>query len=532
MGITNNLGQTRVGIRNLVQVPQTIVSGNLVLNLDASNLSSYTGTGTTWYDLSGNNLNGTLANGPIFRPLDGGGSFQFDGINDAVAINYSSKYDIATPYRDLPMSFNGWVKFNTTGGGTFINNGDNGNAYAENYTITITSTGLQFQLIQDTSSWKSVTIKSNTTLIPGVWYNYAITYTGGFGDFGGTYQTYYNGTTKIYINGVEQSTTITNNSGYAKLNANVTTSTKLFIGSFGQVGAPGSYWAGSFNGYVATTLIYNRVLTSGEVSQNYNATKSRFTIDTDAQVFINMAGLTSSTQANAINTLVTSLKSAGIWTKMKAIYPFIGGTAESHKWNLKDPRDLDAAFRLVFNGGWVHSSTGALPNGTTGYADTKLNTNILSTTNTSFSLYLRTTSRPAGSLYPVDLGAFTSDYSGRYGLSYISSDGNSYFDIYNRNTVNNTNFGTGFVQYSRTSSTLAKVFYKNTLVDTNTSGTNSYSNPNNTIYLGALHLGSGLDSYSNCEQAFTSIGDGLTDTEATNLYTIVQTYQTSLGRQV
>jgi hypothetical protein len=214
------------------------------------------------------------------------------------------------------------------------------------------------------------------------------------------------------------------------------------------------------------------------------------------------------------------------------LYPFVGGTATTHKFNLKDPRDLDAAYRLVFNGGWTHSSNGATPNGTTGYADTKLNTNILSTTNTSFSLYLRTTSRPAGSLYPVDLGAFTSDYSGRYGLSYISSDGNSYFDVYNRNTVSNINFGTGFVQYSRTSSSLAKVFYKNTLVNTNTNGTNSYTNPNNNIYLGALHLGSGLDSYSNREQAFASIGDGLTDTEAANFYTAVQAFQTTLGRQV
>ena len=260
-------------VLNLPPPPTTTLNG-LNLYLDAGNISSYPGTGTAWYDLSGNNLTGTLANGPTFRPLDGGGSFQFDGINDAVAIDYSSKYDIATSFTDKPMSFNGWVKFNTTGGGTFINNGDNGNATYENYIITITSTGLQFELIQETSTWKSVKIKSNTTLTPGVWYNYAITYTGGIAN-SGPYQTYYNGTTKIYINGVEQSTTITNNSGYTKLNS-LGTNTKLFIGSFGQVGAPGSYWAGSFNGYVATTLIYGRTLSSSEVLSNYDATKARF----------------------------------------------------------------------------------------------------------------------------------------------------------------------------------------------------------------------------------------------------------------
>ena len=56
---------------------------------------------------------------------------------------------------------------------------------------------------------------------------------------------------------------------------------------------------------------------------------------------------------------------------MKALYPFVGGTATSHKFNLKDPRDLDAAFRLQFNGGWTHNSNGVTPNGTNGYADNK-----------------------------------------------------------------------------------------------------------------------------------------------------------------
>jgi len=105
-----------------------------------------------------------------------------------------------------------------------------------------------------------------------------------------------------------------------------------------------------------------------------------------------VANITSFQQASAVNTLVTDLKAAGIWTKMKAIYPFVGGTATSHKFNLKDPRDLDAAYRLVFNGGWTHSSTGALPNGTTAYADTKLvPSSILTLGSFHHSTYSRTT---------------------------------------------------------------------------------------------------------------------------------------------
>ena len=70
--------------------------------------------------------------------------------------------------------------------------------------------------------------------------------------------------------------------------------------------------------------------------------------DTDAQAFITAAGITDTTQQSAINSLVTNLKGYGIWSKMKAIYPMVGGTANAHKFNLKDSRDLDAAFRLGF----------------------------------------------------------------------------------------------------------------------------------------------------------------------------------------
>ena len=59
--------------------------------------------------------------------------------------------------------------------------------------------------------------------------------------------------------------------------------------------------------------------------------------------------------------------------QLDAVYPFLGGTSSSCKWNLKDPRNLDAAFRLTFSGGWTFSSTGALPNGVNAYANTYWN---------------------------------------------------------------------------------------------------------------------------------------------------------------
>ena len=90
-------------------------------------------------------------------------------------------------------------------------------------------------------------------------------------------------------------------------------------------------------------------------------------VDPNAQAFITAAGITDPTQQSAIDNLVIGLKADGLWTPMQALYPFVGGTASTHKYNLKDPRDLDAAYRLQFNGGMTHSANGILFNGTNGY---------------------------------------------------------------------------------------------------------------------------------------------------------------------
>ncbi len=66
------------------------------------------------------------------------------------------------------------------------------------------------------------------------------------------------------------------------------------------------------------------------------------------QAYLTATGLNESF-APALDGLVRGLKDEGLWAKMQAIYPFIGGTEALHKWNLKDPRDLDAAYRLTFS---------------------------------------------------------------------------------------------------------------------------------------------------------------------------------------
>ena len=113
--------------------------------------------------------------------------------------------------------------------------------------------------------------------------------------------------------------------------------------------------------------------------------------DADAVAFLAAAGITDATITSAICTLVTSMKANGTWTKCNAIYPMVGGTAATHKFNLKNPLDTNAAFRLSFVGGWTHSNNGALPNGTNAYADSFLNANTTLNINSShISYYSRT----------------------------------------------------------------------------------------------------------------------------------------------
>ena len=254
------------------------------------------------------------------------------------------------------------------------------------------------------------------------------------------------------------------------------------------------------------------------------------TTDADAQAFITAAAITDPTQQAAINTLVVDLKGYSIWSKMKAIYPFLGSTASQHKFNLKDPRDLDAAFRLVFSGGWTHSSTGALPNGTNAYADTKLNPSIsLGQNSTHLSYYSRTNI----SANQIETGVSAYSPVVQTYLLY-SFSGVSYRTINRAETISGSiaTPTTGLLIGSRVNSTTEKYYKSGSLLSTVT--VNSAGLVNGNIFLGStnnISAGSAV-FYSSKQTAFASIGDGLTDTEAANFYTAVQAFQTTLGRSI
>lgn len=109
-----------------------------------------------------------------------------------------------------------------------------------------------------------------------------------------------------------------------------------------------------------------------------------------ATQFATAAGITDAGQIAIVKDLCADFAAAGLWDKMKAIYPFIGGTADAHKINLKDPRDADDAFRITWTGTITHSALGIKGNGTDGWGNTHLVFNEnLAFDSYSYSVYSR-----------------------------------------------------------------------------------------------------------------------------------------------
>ena len=246
--------------------------------------------------------------------------------------------------------------------------------------------------------------------------------------------------------------------------------------------------------------------------------------DPDAQAFITAAGITNPIQQNAINQLVLDLKGYSIWTKFSALYPFVGGTATTHKFNLKNPLDTNAAFRLVFSGGWTHSSTGALPNGTNAYADTFYNpsVNLADINSNHISFYSRTNASTASIEMGGGVGAVLVDLELKYSTTSYNWNMASYFTHTNTNSL-------GMYVNTRTGANAFKLIKNSATILNSGTGAAGITKPNITYYIGKRNYDA---IWSTKECAFSSIGDGLSDTEVSNMYTAVQTFQTSLSRNV
>ena len=225
--------------------PYSFVTNGALLYVDAGNSSSYSGSGTAWNDLSTNTNNYTLVNSPPFTSAGTASYFSFNGTgNQYAACNSNAKFNQAYTGKTIFVAAR-----ITTGSfltGTFrcmfgTNSG------ARNFNTYIYFTGSVFQIHY--SAGGAGGFSNNLPLTTNQWFIIAVTQTTG-------------GLVTYYFNGQPAGT----NTGitFAQYSSNG--------GDFVALGD--NYWYGD----LPVCAIYNRALSNGEITQNFNSIRSRYNI--------------------------------------------------------------------------------------------------------------------------------------------------------------------------------------------------------------------------------------------------------------
>lgn len=216
--------------------PKSITDG-LVLYLDAGNAKSYSTTGTSWVDLSGNETNGTLTNGPTFSATNGG-SISFDGVDDKVTFPNTTVSTTSGITVDL------WFK--TSSGTKYQDIFDMADAYGV-WIVTNYSGAGSGKIV---ASFNTTTGYMSANYVANTWYFVTLAGTGS--------------SNFLYINGSLATTAA----------QTVASSVNFNTARIGNV--DGDRAAEYFIGNVASLKFYNRCLSASEILTNYNATKARF----------------------------------------------------------------------------------------------------------------------------------------------------------------------------------------------------------------------------------------------------------------
>lgn len=240
-------------VNGIIDSSQKIVTSGLVLNYDPAQLRSYPTTGTNLTDLSGNNYTGVLTNGASFDTGNGGSIF-FDGINDFIELG--DVLDMGTNSYTICqwLNFNLLIATNNTLSKNFASIGNYRFSVGCRLVPPKLTAFMQGNGGSDVYPVGSTTINTNTWFMATFVFNRA-----------SSIQIYYNETLETLTN----SAVISQWSGL-----NFQSNIPLRVGCATASNNTGV--VNPTNGKIASTLVYNRVLSATEVSQNYNANKSRY----------------------------------------------------------------------------------------------------------------------------------------------------------------------------------------------------------------------------------------------------------------
>lgn len=234
--LVNNTNSGRFAASIAASAAPSIVTSGLVLNLDAGNASSYSGSGAIWYDLTANANNAALVNNPTFTNSGVSSYFNFPysnvygQINDAASIRFGTG-DFTISIWDYPL---------------VVNDGTN-----QRTLISKNYTGFEIFIYQNLVRGYFGGVNqliTSTTLNINTWYNFVFVRSSGI--------------ITAYINSTSN--------GTLSYSGNVSnTGTALFINK-----RPSTSLYGQQN--MSNIMLYNVALTSGQVTQNFNALKSRY----------------------------------------------------------------------------------------------------------------------------------------------------------------------------------------------------------------------------------------------------------------
>jgi hypothetical protein len=258
------------------------------------------------------------------------------------------------------------------------------------------------------------------------------------------------------------------------------------------------------------------------------ASSGGVSFDADAAAFfarVTAAGGTLSvTEKTAVNQMVLDMKAGGspIWNQMQAIYPYVGGGTGTliQKQAALSQNLKSASFTGSFTATDItYSNKGFKGGGLLGFFNTNFNYNNCGLNSIHSSVYVQETYTSLGNLWCITNGG-----------SFVGSSGRNEFavnDFFANIVAANTNPGLEIVY--RDSSSQSKRLRGNSL---STSSLSSSSLCNQNAFVGCYNNAGVAAAFSGYTFSFASMGNGLTDAQASSLNTIVQAFQTSLSRQV
>lgn len=229
-------------MNNVAQASVQPVSSNLQLYYAPNNSSSYPGTGTTLFDLSGNGLNGTMSNLTYTNPY-----LTYNGTSSTVSITDNALLEPGSG----DFTLESWLYYTTITGSSraVISKTDNGGlASAWSYGLRTAANGITYmEVANGTTSVTSPTFTAST----GTWYQIV-----------GVWTNVASNSIALYVNGVSQGS---NSHSFASVK---NSTNPLYLGSYN--GGEFSQW---FNGRMGIVRYYSKALSGAEVLQNYNANK-------------------------------------------------------------------------------------------------------------------------------------------------------------------------------------------------------------------------------------------------------------------